>query len=204
MNRTVAALAIASVLVSPASGSPPPNSRTVFDLDCATKALFRSAQLITLTRAALARLAGQGVHTWGDRAVRSRGPGDSDSVYFVPLTCGATGNCIWGVFGGNPLRDLGRVNGDILRIATNEQNQQIVTAYERQSAMDGLLVSYVQRRGAYVPASQASVTTEEVVLKFGCDQGDHPCCRQPRPILGDNGRAAVVWVDSLSATDLTM
>jgi hypothetical protein len=54
------------------------------------------------------------VAVWGTRAFAFDLNADGAPDYLVPLGCGATGYCEWGVFSSNPVRLRGRVGGNSL------------------------------------------------------------------------------------------
>lgn len=50
--------------------------------------------------------------TYGDRAFRNDLNGDGKTEYFVPLFCGAQGNCYWAILASGPVRLLGKFWGE--------------------------------------------------------------------------------------------
>ena len=103
--------------------APPKSSATAartatFSFVCATPAVPLPPpvkQIVTqLTRAHQAA----GAHPWGDRAVSLRLRSDHAPVYFVPLACGATGSCTWGIVDATPAKSLGVFAGVVVRVET--------------------------------------------------------------------------------------
>jgi hypothetical protein len=96
------------------------------------------------------RKAGDGVKMWGDRSFAYDLDGDHQPEYFIPLVCGAVGNCNWGVFALNPPRLLVIVNGENIYIRRRVKQWSALTVYIHNSCCDGVLDTYVFRKGKYV------------------------------------------------------
>jgi hypothetical protein len=95
-------LASGAPLAAPKSGS----FTAGFELECAeTFALPTSIHDFLEER--IRREGRLGVAHSLDRAVLWDLNGDGAPEYFVPFDCGASGNCIWGLFEGKELRHLG-------------------------------------------------------------------------------------------------
>ncbi|HEY8227641.1 MAG TPA: hypothetical protein VIG25_20385 [Pyrinomonadaceae bacterium] len=75
--------------------------------------------------------------------------GDSKPEYFIPLSCGAVGNCDWGVFALNPLRFLGVVNGQYIYVYSRRGGWPAVITYGHLSAIEGSLETYTFSKGRY-------------------------------------------------------
>ena len=84
---------------------------------------------------------------WGDRAFTLRS-GGSQSIYFVPTVCGATGNCAWRLYTIHPLRYLGEISGEFVYAYRSSMPRVIVT-YTRMGSSEGILATYVFKRGRY-------------------------------------------------------
>jgi hypothetical protein len=83
-----------------------------------------------------------GFGTWGDRAFRFDLNADQQPEYFVPLDCGGTGNCVWGVFAVNPARELGLITGQYLYVHRLKGGWPEVVTYSHLSAVEGSLTTY--------------------------------------------------------------
>jgi hypothetical protein len=94
------------------------------------------------------RFAGAG--TWGDRAFVFDLNGDRKPEYFVPLDCGGTGNCTWGVFGSNPTRILGLLGGQYIYVHKRAGQWPKMITYGHMSAAEGVLATYGFRKRKYV------------------------------------------------------
>jgi len=92
-----------------------------------------------------------GVGTWGDRAMAFDLNGDRKSEYFVPLDCGATGNCIWGLFAVEPVRLLGIIKGQYIFVHRRIGRWPEVITYAHFSAVEGSLTTYRFGKRGYVP-----------------------------------------------------
>ena len=84
----------------------------------------------------------EGFGTWGDRAFAFDLNGDQKLEYFVPLDCGGTGNCYWGVYALNPVRELGLINGEYIYVHRRTGRWPQVVSYGHVTAMEGSLTTY--------------------------------------------------------------
>ena len=95
-----------------------PARRATFSFVCATPAVSFPPKV----KEVAARLASQhksdGGKAWGDRAVALRLRKGDAPTYFVPLACGATGQCSWGIVGAAPAKSLGVVSGAVISVET--------------------------------------------------------------------------------------
>lgn len=90
-----------------------------------------------------------GFGSWGDRAFVFDLNADHRPEYFVPLDCGGTGNCIWGVFAVNPARELGLITAEYIYVhRLNGQWPEVVT-YSHITAAEGSLRTYRFRKQRY-------------------------------------------------------
>lgn len=121
-----------------------------FDWNCASPATYPTAKLSGSVHVALARET-NALPRDADRAFTLDLNGDRKPEYFVPLTCGATGNCNWGVFGLKPDRLLGVVNGQYVYVQRGTGRWPEVITYGHLSAVEGSLTIYRFVRGKYVP-----------------------------------------------------
>src|SRR5262245_54821129 len=77
-----------------------------FNWGCSTPSAYPFAKLNRIVKRTMKREQFSGFGTWGDRAFAFDLNGDHRLEYFVPLDCGGTGNCYWGVYALNPAREL--------------------------------------------------------------------------------------------------
>ena len=146
----------------------PWTSRWIIDFDCATEAALDGVPFKPLIEAALRAASEDGVRAWGDRAALVMSP-DHVATYFVPLTCGGTGNCTWAVFGGASAREYGIVEGAMLCVQPLRMGKVSVLAYAASSAMGGRMTSYEFKRKRLHATKTREVSTEEAVA--------NPCSR---------------------------
>jgi hypothetical protein len=118
-----------------------------FDWNCATTSVYPKAKLSRLVEVAQKKEGALG--TAPDRAFAFDLNNDSRPEYFVPLVCGATGNCDWGVFALRPARFLGTVNGQYIYVHKRTGRWPGVIAYGHLSAAEGSLHTYLFRKGRY-------------------------------------------------------
>ena len=88
---------------------------TKFDWNCALTSSYPKAKLRRVVKTAMKQERTAG-NSNADRAFPFDLNNDGKPEYFVPLDCGATGNCNWGVFALKPARFLGTVNGQYIYI----------------------------------------------------------------------------------------
>ena len=128
-------------------------SFTKFDWNCASTS--------TYPRATLARVIERAPRTEKysedppDRAFPFDLNGDGKSEYFVPLWCGAVGNCTWAVVALSPTRLLGKVNGQYIFVHRQAKRWPTIFTYGHLSAMEGSLDTYVFGRGQYRSSGKA-------------------------------------------------
>ena len=91
--------------------------------------------------------------TWGDRAVALDLNGDRKPEYFVPLDCGGTGNCVWGLFASAPVRKLAMITGKDIYVQKVQGRWSELVVYSHFSAVEGALSTYMILKGKYVEAS---------------------------------------------------
>jgi len=151
VTSAVAALALASVL---AVAKQPPFA---FDFDCAKPADFPHGELVVEVAPEVLR---EDAAHWADRAVKYDLDRDGRAEYFVPTTCGATGNCQWGVFRLSPAGALGQLTGDRVYIASDRRWPRITT-YDRCGLGKGEVHDYEFRSGKYVAVTDRMVEDDE-------------------------------------------
>lgn len=128
-----------------------------FDWNCASPSAYPKAELGRIVRSS-ARLENIEAGAEADRAFAFDLNGDRKPEYFVPLVCGAVGNCDWGVFGLNPARFMGVVNGQYIYVHRRAGRWPDIITYGHFSAAEGSLGTYSFRRGRYAPSGEAYPT----------------------------------------------
>ena len=118
-----------------------------FDWNCASPSVYPKRKLGRLVEAVLKGEAAD--EKLPDRAFAFDLSRDGKPEYFVPLVCGAVGNCTWGVFALGPARLLGTVNGQYVYLHKRAGRWPHIITYGHLSAMEGVLDTYVFRRGRY-------------------------------------------------------
>ena len=121
-----------------------------FDWNCASPAAYPKARLDGMVRATMKREGFEGGGTYADRAFVFDLNGDRKPEYFVPLICGGTGNCTWGVFGLNPARGLGLVNGQYIYVHNGAGRWPDMIIYGHFTASEGHLGTFSFRKEQYV------------------------------------------------------
>lgn len=85
-----------------------------------------------------------------DYAFRYDLDGDRKADWLVRLSCGGTGNCLWGVFSDYPARRLGEIGAWFFYVHRRAGGWSALTTYGRNGGMDGYVSVYRYRRGRYV------------------------------------------------------
>src|SRR5918992_1373980 len=85
-----------------------------FDWNCASPSAYPGAKIDRVVKGTMKEKYFVGAGTWGDRAFVFDLNVDRKPEYFVPLDCGATGNCTWGVFALNPTKLMGFLGGQYI------------------------------------------------------------------------------------------
>ena len=125
-----------------------------FDWNCASPSAYPKAKLERVVRASAKREKIE-VEAEADRAFVFDLNGDRKPEYFVPLVCGAVGNCDWGVFALNPTRFLGIVNGQYIYVHRRAGRWPDVITYGHFTAAEGDVGTYRFRKGRYAQLGNA-------------------------------------------------
>ena len=118
-----------------------------FDWNCASPSSYPKSNLDRQVAAALKHE--KFAEGMPDRAFPFDLNHDGKPEYFIPLVCGAVGNCTWGVFALKPARFLGSVNGQYIFVHKHAGRWPGIVACGHLSAMEGFLDTYVFRNGRY-------------------------------------------------------
>lgn len=87
--------------------------------------------------------------TYGDRAYGYDLNGDGTAEYFVPLYCGATGNCFWAILSRNPSRLLGVVSGESIYVHRRIARWSRISISSHLTVSDSGIDTLSVRRGRY-------------------------------------------------------
>jgi hypothetical protein len=119
-----------------------------FDFDCTTESAYPKVRLNRLVKRYLRKIP-YDIGKWGNRAFGFDLNGDRVKEFFVPLDCGATGNCNWQIFTINPTRSLGIVNGENIWIHKRKYEWSDLTIASHLNASESLLRTYRFKSGKY-------------------------------------------------------
>jgi hypothetical protein len=125
-----------------------------FDWNCSSSEAYEKKRLDRIVRLTIDHQNFSHVTTWPDRAVAFDLNGDNQSEYFVPLVCGGTGNCAWGLFALGPLRRLAIINGEYIYIQRRRGQWPKLIVYGHLSVVEGTLTTYDMTKGRYVQSSR--------------------------------------------------
>lgn len=120
-----------------------------FDWNCASPRVYPAAKLNAIVKRVMKREDFDGFGSYGDRAFAFDLNGDNKPEYFVPLDCGAVGNCAWGVFATNPARELVLIYAQYIYIHRSVGRWPDLATYGHLSAMEGSVTTYQFRGPRY-------------------------------------------------------
>jgi hypothetical protein len=168
---------VPSTKPAPGAKSAAASSRAAtFSFVCATPAVLLPApvkQIVTqLTRAHKA----DGARPWGDRAVSLRLRKDHAPVYFVPLTCGTTGNCTWGIVDSSPAKSLGVFAGAVVRVETAGGGWPPIQVFTSGAGGDSRLENLSLMDGQYRAQASASKPAAATVAELQSCMDNASCC----------------------------
>jgi hypothetical protein len=183
-------LAASAAVAAPAKTAPAPKTTppgktappapaerlATFSFVCATPAVLLPApvkQIVTqLTRAHKV----DGVHAWGDRAVSLRLRKDHAPVYFVPLSCGATGNCTWGIIDSSPARSLGVFAGAVVKVETAGSGWPPIQVFTSGAGGDSRLEMLRLMDGQYRAQASAGKPAPATLAQLQSCMDNASCC----------------------------
>lgn len=146
---------------------------TKFSWGCASTATYPTRRLNRIVKQTMKREGFSGFGTWGDRAFAFDLNGDHQSEYFVPLDCGGTGNCVWGLFAMNPVRRLGLLTGQDFYVYSGVGRWPAIITYGHLSAIEGSLTTYGFRRQQYLQVgARYPINLGELDLEIQGGQGN--------------------------------
>ena len=80
--------------------------------------------------------------------------GDGRNEHFVRLSCGATGNCTWGIFSDRPAKLRGTFTAWFFYIHRRNALWNPLTTYTREGGAQGVITTLRSRHGTYVQTSE--------------------------------------------------
>jgi hypothetical protein len=130
-------------------------------------------QIVTqLTRAHKA----DGARPWGDRAVSLRLRKDHAPVYFVPLTCGTTGNCTWGIVDASPAKSLGVFAGAVVRVETTGSGWPPIQVFTSGAGGDTRLETLKLMDGQYRAQASSGKPAANTIAQLQSCMDNASCC----------------------------
>jgi len=119
-----------------------------FDWNCTTTSAYPRAKLGRIVEDTIRRNDFR-YKLWSDRAFAFDLNGDRRNEYFVPIVCGAVGNCTWGVFTVGPTKLIGLINGQFIYAPRRSGHYPILITYAHENSSDGALATYILRDSEY-------------------------------------------------------
>ena len=111
-----------------------------------------------------------GVTRYGDRAALIKMGDPAHLYYFIPMSCGATGNCTWAVAVKGKPGLAGVVEGAVLRV-----REEGIDAFGRGGAGEGTLERYGHDAGQFVSNSTEQLHPD-IVDRFAVCIDNEGCC----------------------------
>src|SRR5713101_6751797 len=130
MLRMFAAVLVFATAPSPAARSTHP---VRLNFVCASPEALARSQVQSVVRELMSTRGEEGSRAWGDRAVAVDLNHDSHPEFLVPLSCGGTCNCTWGIVAEGPPRSLGVIEGCVLEFVWAKDNWISVRSYSHYS-----------------------------------------------------------------------
>jgi hypothetical protein len=118
-----------------------------FDWNCASPTTLPKSLSQLIETALKGEAIGSAKH-FADRAFAYDLNRDGKPEYFVPLNCGATGNCTFGLFTLKP-KSLGKVNGEYIYAHARTGAWPDLITYAHFTAVEGDVFTYTFKRKRY-------------------------------------------------------
>jgi hypothetical protein len=125
----------------------------------------------------VAKHAADGVRAWGDRAVALSLRRGSAPTYFVPLSCGATGNCTWAIVAGSPARSLGVASAAVIMTSVGSREWPLILMFTTSGAGAVEAESLTFSGDGYRHMKQANVEPALAVALMRCLDNESCCAK---------------------------
>ena len=150
------------------------NHAATFNVVCAKPDL--PPQLKPLVAELVEQYGSHGVKVWGDRAVAVPLHSSGTPMYFVPVSCGATGNCTWGIVATSPVRSLGVTVGAVITVERHGSQWPRIRAFTRTGAGEGDLDTFEFATSEYKLSTSKSLSGA-TADKFASCIDNERCCK---------------------------
>jgi hypothetical protein len=130
--RGYVVLGFSVIVIAPWSGGTATSAQqqlTGVSFVCATQSAGPPSEFRAIVADLMREHGDRAIAKWGDRAALVQLDAKGTYEYLVPLTCGATGNCIWAVLASSPPRSLGVVDGSFLTIQSTRHGWAEIHGY---------------------------------------------------------------------------
>jgi hypothetical protein len=132
----------------------------MFNWSCTHPNNVRKSQLIKFNSSVIDQIEDKSIQ-WGDRAFTFDLNNDDRSEYFVPLNCGVTSNCSWGIFSDSAPHLLGIINAEFIFIHKPISKWSDITVYIHSGASYSFIetfsfkkTKYVKNPGSYLASAE--------------------------------------------------
>jgi hypothetical protein len=153
------------------------------DFECTNKT-YPKQRLARVVREAMKEFDAGEIGVYGNRAAGFDLNKDGKLEYFIPLDCGGTGNCSWGIFSADPARILGKIAAKQIYIASGA-GWPVLATYVHSSAVDGVISVYKYSNSeGYIKSGDDS--------EVNVDRKDFPASmKAARSLCGKNNSSPV-------------
>ena len=173
--RTPLVVAVVLALSSSAFGGDPQSSG--FGFVCAKANGRLSSEFSDVLAPLMVQFGGQGVASWGERAVSVRLSHGGSPELLVPLSCGATGNCVWAVLASSPARSLGVVSGSVIQLRREKAGWVVIAAYSGHGLGAGDVTTYEYADRSYRKVEVGKLTPSAADTFQSCVDNEKCCPR---------------------------
>jgi hypothetical protein len=117
-----------------------------------------------------------GVRAWGDRAVSVRLRHGAAASYFVPLACGATGNCTWAIVTGSPARSLGVGSAAVIMTKADSREWPSIFMFTTSGAGSGEIAALSFSGDSYRQTNVSKLGPAGLGILGDCLLDNESCC----------------------------
>jgi hypothetical protein len=171
-RRLVATVVTLMTIVVSAS---PSGAVATFGFTCANPKASLPAGVKQVVSELMVKYRDEGVAKWGDRAMSLRLRRSDGPTYFVPLSCGATGNCTWAMVASSPARSIGVVIGALIFVKAGGSEWPAINAFTTSGAGEGTIETLEFSSDGYHPKKSVPVEPG-LVGTLGRCLDNQSCC----------------------------
>lgn len=154
VSKIVSSAFFAACLATAVAGSGPSQVVVKFGGECEGESFRPSRKLASLISRMKSRKRNPCDSKFCDGVFAYDLNGDGRKEYFVRIACGATGNCLWGIFSDRPARLRGTFTAWFFYIHRRTSSWNALSTYTREGGDQGVVGRLRNRRGKYLLISE--------------------------------------------------